>query len=63
MNSDLFIVPFDEAAEPFVYPRLEETVERVGVATVDINLGKDIKLCSVASCKCLDILCRPWFLA
>ena len=53
----LLKVPFDEAAKTFVDSRLEEAVERVGVATVDINLGKDIKLNSIISCKSLDFLC------
>ena len=56
------IIPFDETAEALVYMRLQKPVEWMGLASIDLNLGEDVKLYTIASCICLDLLRRAWFL-
>lgn len=42
--------------------RLQKPVEWMGLASIDLNLGEDVKLYTIASCICLDLLRRAWFL-
>lgn len=56
------IIPFDETAETLLDPGLEKPVEWMGTASVDLNLGKDVELRSIAGCIGLDLLGGAWFL-
>lgn len=50
------IIPFDETAEALLDTGLEKPVEWVGAASIDLNLGKDVELRTIAGCIGLDLL-------
>ena len=58
----LLIVPLDEVPKPLVDACLEKPVQRVGVASVHIDLVKYVKLHSKRGRKVLYLISCPWLL-
>ena len=62
LHTYLLVVPLYKVSEAPTDTRLEKLVQWVGVATVDLDLGKDVELHSVGCCVGLDLLRGPWLL-